>query len=138
MRHALTAFLGLVLFASPGCETDGFGSSNHSVAADVPTTIAAGAYSDTVFSVTKAATASWSLANRSSGSADSFTISILADSEFAFFKNGQKLTAISTKSGTAPASDSGISLPAGDYHFVVKCTNILENCQFSVTFTTNF
>jgi hypothetical protein len=140
MARKLTILGPLALLC--GCIVDATSSGgptpvDHTLASAVPLTIKAGSTVQVTFDVPTTASFTWSLADRSSTSPDTFSVKALSESEYGNYLAGQPTLGYASKKGTAPDSASD-TLPAGGYHLLATCTNLLENCEFAYTLVATY
>lgn len=78
------------------------------------------------------ATVSYTVTERTSTvSQDSWDTGILSTTELAYLNAGQASRAYALKSNATGTSSATASVPADDYHLLVFCRNILDDCVFS-------
>lgn len=130
--------LGPVLALAAVCSCGGDGADgsgpqqpiDHILAPDTALTLNAGAVADVAISLPTAAVVTYTIMDRSTTTPDTFDAAIFTDAEFTYFRNAQPSQGYAPKRSAAPANATG-NVPAGTYHLGIRCTNVLENCQFS-------
>ena len=95
-----------------------------------------GGYVDVPFRVSGPAKISFSVTSRATVAPDRFDLGIIEDSQMQLFKSGQSLETLLWKSNVSDTAGT-FDVPAGDYHFLVRCGTLLGGCAFSYSLSSH-